>query len=60
MGGLVPLSDASLAHRKKRKNFIGVVGMQGTFRVADEIESYATREIGRVGSEYGQKRGFWL
>ena len=33
---LPQIEDAIAEHRKKHRNFIGVVGMQGTFRVAQE------------------------
>jgi hypothetical protein len=33
---LPQIEDAIAKHRKRSRNFIGIVGMQGTFRVAEE------------------------
>lgn len=33
---LADIEDAIAWHRQRRKNFIGIVGMQGTFRVVEE------------------------
>lgn len=60
---LQEIEDAISAHRKKKRNFIGVVGIRVPSALQKKsryrIESYAIREIGKAGNEYAQKREFW-